>query len=82
MSGEIAAVHRRDVFRIERMQVACLVPVVEMPAETLHSIDVARVAIESLSTVSLCSEPAEITHAATTGKQIEHQYLSGMSGGR
>ena len=36
MTGEVAAVHRRYVLRIERTQVARLVPVVEVAAIALH----------------------------------------------
>ena len=35
--GKIAAIDRRHIFRVERAQVAGVVPIVEMAAETLHA---------------------------------------------
>ena len=36
MGCEVAAVHRRDIRRIERTQVASVIPVIEVTAEALH----------------------------------------------
>ena len=39
MSGEIATVDRRNIFRFQWLQVCCVVPVVEMAPVLFHALD-------------------------------------------
>ncbi len=59
MSREIAAIHRRDVFRIESTQVTCFVPIVEMTTKTLHSVHCRERRLDALQRCER-SQPAEI----------------------
>ena len=65
MPGQIAAIHRGDVFRLQRPQVARVVPVEEMPAEARR---LARVAVPQRSVAS--SDPARRSPRGDDGKQI------------
>ena len=60
VSGEIAAIHRRDVFRLQRAQLVRLIPIVEMATEPLQSFHGCERRLEALQRVER-SQPAEIT---------------------
>src|ERR1041385_6399288 len=59
MASEVSAVHRRHVSRLERPEVACLVPIVEMAAEALETAHAGQDRFEALDGLE-CPDPAEI----------------------
>ena len=59
MAGKIAAIHRGDIFRLQRAQVACIVPVVKMAAKALQLRHRGECALEPLQCVKR-PQPAEI----------------------
>src|SRR5207247_4346569 len=59
MTGEVSAVHRRHVLRLERVAVFRVVPVVEVAAEALKDAHRLARGLESLDGVER-PEPAEI----------------------
>ncbi len=59
MAGEIAAIDRRDVFRVERAEIACIVPVVEVTAETLESFHRSQGRLQPLDHIER-ADPAEV----------------------
>ena len=62
VAGEVSAVDRRDIFRIEGAQVAGVVPIVEMPPVTGHAAHGRERRLKSVDHLSR-SEPAEIMGA-------------------
>ncbi len=70
VAGEIAAVDRRDVVRLERPQVARVVPVVEVAAEARAASSIVASVASSRSTVSMRPGPAEVARGHR-GQQVE-----------
>ena len=68
MTSEIAAVHRGDIFRLQRTQVARVVPVVEMPAETLEPIHGPERRLQPLDRFDACPVQPK-SWAATTDRR-------------
>src|SRR5579864_489944 len=77
MRRQVAAVHGRDVARLQRTQVACVVPVVEMTAmllKTPHRRDSRFQPLQGLAR----SYPAEVA-GTNGGKQIQAEVGGGGS---
>src|SRR6266446_8242199 len=69
MAGEIAAVDRRYVLRLERIAVLRVVPVVEVAAETLEGVHRLERGLETLDSVER-ADPAEIARGHR-GQQVQ-----------
>ena len=69
MSREIAAIDRRDVFRIQRAQIKRAVPVVEMPPEALKPVHRLERCLQALQGL-VHPNPTEIA-GGDHGQQVE-----------
>ena len=57
MAGEIAAIDRRDVFRVELTDIARIVPIVEMTAEMLEPFHSRQSRLQSLDHIHVPIQP-------------------------
>ncbi len=69
MPGEIPAVHRGNILGIERMEIACVIPVVEMSAEQFHLSHGRQGGFKALDRFQR-AQPSKISRA-NGGKKIE-----------
>ena len=74
--GQIAAVDRRNIVRFEHAQVACVVPIVEMPAKAREPGHGGQRFLEALDGVTR-SDPAEVAGAGD--RQQVHADIGGRS---
>src|SRR5580658_965891 len=77
MPGKVAAIHRRDVARIQRAQVLCVVPVVKMTSILLQATQRREGRLQPLNGLE-GADPSEVT-STDRGEQIQAEIGGGGS---